>query len=316
MRNILTIVVCAVALWVLGCGGGAGSDEPVMLRFDLEPGVTYLQNVTMELGVVLEMEGRRGGGDVEADFELRMPVSRAETPGHKLVAATVERVVAHARMQGRRMEYDSEDPQNSDPMLAMIMDPVSNIDMKMELDETGRFVDVIGVDSLMAGGWLQGQDVLGQFLRDDANHDLMNTWIVDGLPKEPISKGDTWSFRTASAAPTGEMIMHGTCEHRGIKKVNGVECVVLGLEVQMEMGKPEKADPQVEAPEADVEDMGTTGRIFWDPVRNFPVRTEMKSGLTIRMDGPMGKGRMEVPISMNIIADMWIEETGVAETEN
>ncbi|MFT5285923.1 MAG: hypothetical protein ACI8TQ_002091 [Planctomycetota bacterium] len=191
-----------LSLGLIGIASGCKS-EPIELSLHPKVGVNF--------GVILNMSQRvveeRSDIDVESrqdvSLQWRQTVDGIGPSGNAMITLKYER----ARMSASNpsfgvMHYDSQSRNDSIPLLAIGLEAVIGEEVKLEIDQHGEIVSVIGIEAfatrvankLQLPAGIDAVEVrasVRNWFSEDAVREMMRP-IFSIYPDGPVQTGDSW----------------------------------------------------------------------------------------------------------------------------
>ena len=168
INRIIPAMLVLVALTSLSFMGKDG----VILRLKPQQGKTYTIVTKANMMTMMEVQGQ--SMNMTQNMETRQTLTANEVSDNQVVIETqIEAIKMSVSQMGMKMEYDSEHPEKTSPMLAGQTDELSKAIKKMETvkyDAMGNLTDTLD----------PGMSQLGA--------------VITQLPEKEVSVGSTWSF--------------------------------------------------------------------------------------------------------------------------
>lgn len=166
----LALAVC----FVLAGIAGTQAQEKVLFRYNPTVGESLKYNVDMNMDVA---------GEQSVLMDMRMVMTQTidgkSENDNFLVKGKVASIKTDMNVGMMMLSYDSENPDDSDPMTAQLaqqFQPILDADLSVETDDRGKVVQFSGADNLQGVA------------------DLKSLFNSVEFPEQEVQVGDTWNM--------------------------------------------------------------------------------------------------------------------------
>lgn len=170
--------------------------DSITLRLKPQQGKTYTITSKASMMVMMEMQGQ--ATNQTQSMETRQSFSaQSVTEKETLIETKIEALKMSISQMGMKMEYDSEHPEKTSPMLAgqtAEMDKAINKTGTVKYDVMGHVIDSLDLEMSQLGG------------------------VIIQLPEEELGVGSTWSVDKSQNVSGTEMNVHYTYTVTAISK--------------------------------------------------------------------------------------------------
>ena len=233
MKPMILTLACAF------CLSAAQAEEPVKLKMQYHVGKKYTQNMSMEQEMAFDVQGQKFEQLIEMDSRIVMDVTEGDQAGTKNIAISYERISQSVDMNGQKMAYDSDKPEEGNPMLAMGLKGLVGKKFNIVMNDQLQVTEVKGLDKLMEGVDAATAAATQKMLSKDYLEQMFNVNMTQSLPKKAVVKGDSWDVNYSQAIPDmGAVKVSGKMSHEGQEEVQGNNCVKLSNEFKMVVDLP------------------------------------------------------------------------------
>ncbi|MEM9328431.1 MAG: DUF6263 family protein [Bacteroidota bacterium] len=175
----------------------------VRLELNLEEGASYRQITNSDATIVQDLMGQSLEINVSLIGEMQFTVREA-TSDHYLMDVTFERMQMTMGSPQGSASFDSDNPQESDPM-SNVLSSITGNPFEIKMSKTGKVLEINKVDQLWESAFedqalspADKQRVMGQLNQTYGAEALKgNIEMVTAIfPETAVSKGDSWSTTT------------------------------------------------------------------------------------------------------------------------
>lgn len=157
--------------------------DSVTLRLRPQEGKTYTLTSKANMMMVMEVQGQSMNQSQSA--ETRQSFTAKEVAAnHSTIETQIEAIKMTISQMGMKLEYDSEHPEKTSPMLAgqtKEIDKVINKPETVKYDLMGNVIDSLNLEMSQLGA------------------------AINELPQEEVTVGSTWSFNKAQSVSSVEI---------------------------------------------------------------------------------------------------------------
>ncbi|QQL44002.1 DUF6263 family protein [Sulfuriroseicoccus oceanibius] len=268
--------------------------EPIELELKYQSGKTYTMLSSMRSNTSVPMGEQVMDQRMTMDMTTQMKVSDVDDSKNQQLETSFTRVAMRTEVMGTVIEFDSDVPDEANPMFAPMLKMV-NKPFTVVVDENHEVVEVTGLDEMLKDMGAMGTTVIN---KDTMNQ--VNGFDVSGLlPGKPVKAGDTWDFEQAMpGGAMGQGTINGTYKLEGTTELDGIPCAVISFvgTMDMDLGEAMK-EAAAEVPEAaaaladmKIEVSLFEGAIVWDMKNDYPKSYEMDMKMNTTIPNPMGEG--------------------------
>ena len=201
IKFLTSIMLIIIGLTALSFTAGKG----VILRLCPQQGKTYVVNTKNTTVNVMKIQGQTINST--QIMEIRQSFSATETSEKKNVFDTeIEAIKMSVSQMGMNLVYDSDNPQNTSPMLA---------------GQTGEFENALHKPTTITYNELGKTDDTKKLRMNQLNH------IIIQLPEEEVSVGSKWNYDKTQSLNDIEFTINMEYTVTGIGK-KGVNVNVTG----------------------------------------------------------------------------------------
>ncbi|MDR0829427.1 MAG: DUF6263 family protein [Prevotellaceae bacterium] len=223
MKKLNLILIAAVL--TMNCF----AQKTVELRYNLQKGQTYTQEMDMKMNVKMEVQGMKIDTDVPFFAKISYKVLAAENKNFTLETA-YDVMRMKMNVMGQDIGFDSENPNDNSP-LAMLAGMVGK-KFTMTLDELGNVVNIEGLDKLfesMFEGKNFTEEQLNQmkatvssiFSEEKIKENFSSGSII--FPKEAVKKGFEWTTVTTQQVQGINMVTNNSFV---VDKLSGTQAFI------------------------------------------------------------------------------------------
>ena len=184
-RHITPLLLVFIGLALIsGCSSQAKlSKDGVTLRLKPQQGKTYTITKNINMMIMMEVQGQ--SMNMSQNLETRQTFTAKETNETQSVIETqIEAIKMSISQMGMKLEYDSEHPEKTSPMIAGQANEMGQYLKKLDTvtyDAMGRIIDSLKLEMNELGA------------------------AIVELPKEEVTVGSTWTFNNPQKVSGTEM---------------------------------------------------------------------------------------------------------------
>ena len=241
LRRIAPVALVLIGLTTLSFMAKDG----VTLRLKPQQGTTYTINAKANMMMMMEVQGQTM--NQTQNMEYRQSFTAKNVTAKDVEFETkIEALKMSIGQMGMKLEYDSEHPEKTSPMLAgqtKEMDEAINKTGTIKYDVMGQVVDSLDLEMSQLGG------------------------VIIQLPEEELVVGSTWSVDKSQNVSGTEMNVHYTYTVSAISKKSvdlAVEGTVTGKGTEEITGS-------------------YSGTASIDPAQGFVTKSNLKSNLSMTL---------------------------------
>lgn len=207
MKRLIPVglaVALVLAMAALPC---SASNEPILLRMNMNPGEVYRLRTTMDQTGTVKMSGMDVRTQQHMILEASYVVDSVESDGSIRMTCTCENLSMHISNPSGEISFDSRSPENAVPEVAAIFGALIGARLQLRMSPTGRVLECKGIEDIfdkMLGSLDPEQRKAAQkTLAGQLNiqHVFMG---LDQYPEHPVQVGDSWN---TEATANGEFPM-------------------------------------------------------------------------------------------------------------
>ncbi len=314
-RNIIEAPRCRITLSLLflifGVAPGASGQEAHALQLRLEEGATYRQSMTVESVTSMEIMGEPQETSTTQTITAAYAVREVMANGDMLIDVTHERIVMSMKSPMMNVEYDSDDPPDVVPMLAVGVAAMVDQTYTVHWAPDGTIRDASGLVRIIDEA-MEPLDIPAEALeqvREQWSGEALGKVLesVTGhLPKEPVMIGETWGRSVSvSLGPIAGLLEASWTlmdVNDGVAYIRGTTTLGNGGEVTQELGQTSMRYALDGGQRSEMEVDVLTGWILQSV-------TEGGFGGSMSMDLPDGT-EMTTPISVTTTLTLTTEPGG------
>lgn len=192
IRKITPAMLVLVALATLSFTAKDG----VTLRLKPQQGKTYTITSKANMMTMMEVQGQTMNQQQKLESRQSFTATNV-TDNESLIETQIEAVKLSISQMGMKLEYDSEHPEKTSPMLAGQTAAMDKVIKKMETvkyDAMGNIIDSLNLEMSQLGA------------------------AITRLPEEELSVGSTWNFNQTQSVSGTEIIAKMTYTVAAISK--------------------------------------------------------------------------------------------------
>ena len=280
------------------------AEEPVKLEMKYLVGKTYTQNMHMQQEMAFEVAGNKLEQEILMDTRIIMKVTEGDKAGTKNVGISYDRIAQSVDMNGQKMAYDSDKPEEGNPMLGIALKGLIGKSFTMVVDEKMEIKEILGIDEMLAGGDEATAAAMKKMLSKEYLEQIFHANLTQALPENAVVKGDKWDVEYSQKIPDmGSVKVSGKMSHDGADEIDGQKCVKLGNNLKMEIdlsGIDENANPAMAAMAMRIEDGKMEGSTWWDPALGYARKAAFTQTMTMSMKNPETGEKMTIPMVQSI----------------
>lgn len=272
--------------------------DKTTVRPHWESGKVYTMENVMSSTTMVPGLGEQGKQSTNMTQTILITVTPEAGTGNRIAAMKIAGIKAIMSMMGQVMNYDSEDPAKSPPMLQQAFGAVVGKEFTLVYDKDDKVADVRGIENLAATpvGAAKGPDGK-QFVEAFRKSQEM------GFPKEPVAPGDTWTFDdTMAMPPLGSLQIKGSGKFESIVENEGRRHAKIVYEGSF---STPAAAPGAAAPPVSFGSGSTMkGEVLFDLERRLATTS------TVNTELKMNAGGQEIPVSQKVTTRIVKVEAG------
>ncbi len=217
----------------------------VTLRLKPQQGKTYTINAKANMMMMMEVQGQTMNQTQNMEYRQSFTAKNVTEKDVQL-ETKIEALKMSISQMGMKLEYDSEHPEKTSPMLAgqtKEMDEAINKTGTIKYDVMGQVIDSLDLEMSQLGG------------------------VIIQLPEEELSVGSTWSVDKSQNISGSEMNVHYTYTVTSISK-KSVDLTVAGTVTG-------KGSEEING--------NYNGTASIDPQQGFVTKSSLKSNLSMTL---------------------------------
>ena len=219
--------------------------DGVTLRLRPQQGKTYTINAKANMMMMMEVQGQTMNQTQNMEYRQSFTAKNVTEKDVQL-ETKIEALKMSISQMGMKLEYDSEHPEKTSPMLAgqtKEMDEAINKTGTIKYDVMGQVIDSLDLEMSQLGG------------------------VIIQLPEEELSVGSTWSVDKSQNISGSEMNVHYTYTVTAISK-KSVDLTVAGTVTG-------KGSEEING--------NYNGTASIDPQQGFVTKSSLKSNLSMTL---------------------------------
>jgi hypothetical protein len=235
-RTALTRISLAAVFFCLGV---VPAQAQVTLRYKFKEGEQLHYDMQQKMDMQMKVGGNEIAMKIHQQMELTWTVTKVEPDGKALLTQRIERIKMNMDTPGGKVEYDSKD--NKEPKgpigeaVAPIFNALAGAEFTSTMDARGETSNVKIPEKLLEviKSKLGGLPGMADMFSPESLKRMVNQGGLV-LPKEPVTKGQTWTQKMDVKMPFGTMKVTNTMTYEGPAGSGDLQKVGIAPSVVME----------------------------------------------------------------------------------
>lgn len=287
----------------------AKADDKLAIKIEYKPGMTYHQ--TMQMDQTMTVPGQ-GEMLMTMGMDMKYVVEAVPEANMKTVSISYDAMRMKVTAGGKEtVAIDSSNAESMNSPAAASLKPILAAKIKLTLSPNDKPLKVEGLEGLASN------PMMAQMLSEDSMKNMFSQTTLMSLPKQPISKGETWEFSKSIPNPMLNISMAGKYTYQSDVTENGTKMSVLAVSGTMSLTPPSAAEEDAKNSEADdkmaqikaqmkelgitLKDGQMTGTATYDPSINFVRKADINTDMTMTFNNPQGGGKIEMPTKQHVV---------------
>jgi hypothetical protein len=203
---VLTVLLAAAGM--VSCG--SSGDRTAELKLGLEQGKTYRTRQVTDQKVTQTMQGREIKANTLTTHDLAFEVTGVDSEGNMTVQVTFERIASEMESGGRKMSFDSAEPEQEPNPMAKSLGAMAGQSYTMVLSEKGQPLSITGMDSIV-NRMIDSMEMpdesqrermkqqFGEAFGEQQSKDMCGQ-MFGMIPPGPVSEGEQWNCSSSTTA--------------------------------------------------------------------------------------------------------------------
>ena len=247
--------------------------QGVLLASRWIPSKSYLFRQITDTEMDLPLAGA-GGSSTEMSMDVRVDVKKVDGSSNKNIKIGFDKVKMSMQMAGQNMVYDSENPDNQNPLLKTALSSLNDQTYDATFDENNKILSFEGEDDGAGNG-------IGIGAMGKAEIENMIQQLKDfGFPETVVQPNASWqSKQDFKMQQIGEMKMTIDYIYKGPVESSGKKLAAIDFE-----GKAETNGEGL----VSFKDSKMNGTLLFDPQLGMLIESETKMKMTMSIGGDSG----------------------------
>ncbi len=230
-RMLLAAVLC--------CLGTAPAQAQVTLRYKFKDGDQLHYEMLQKMDMKMKVGANDFGMNMNQHMDVTWKVVKVDPDGKAEVVHRIDSIRVTMDTPQGKVEYDSKSNKEPQGLIGQAVAPIFNAmagaEFSATMDPRGQTSNVQIPEKLIETikSKLAAAPGIGQMFSPESLKRMMNQGVLV-LPKEPVSKGQTWTEKQEVKMPFGAMHVTNTMTYEGPAGAGGLHKIGMAPSMVME----------------------------------------------------------------------------------